>query len=158
MLESIVKSRFLECMPVFLSIGRIRKDLTMKEIWKPISGYENLYNISNLGNVFSIKSNRNIKPTKNYKGYLMVGLCKNKKRKNCLVHRLVAGAFIDNPNNLPEINHKDENPSNNVVFNLEWCTHKYNMNYNNLGKRIKIQKELNELYKQEDTILKVQNL
>lgn len=158
MLESIVKSRFLECMPVFLSIGRIRKDLTMKEIWKPISGYENLYNISNLGNVFSIKSNRNIKPIKNYKGYLMVGLCKNKKRKNYLVHRLVAGAFIDNPNNLPEINHKDENPSNNVVFNLEWCTHKYNMNYNNLGKRIKIQKELNELYKQEDTILKVQNL
>ena len=73
MLESIENSRFVECMPVFLSIGGIRKDLIIKEIWKPILGYENLYNISNLGNVFSIKSNRNIKPTKNSKGYLMVG-------------------------------------------------------------------------------------
>lgn len=89
---------------------------------------------------------------------MFVQLSKDGKSRNYLVHRLVAGAFIDNPNNLPEINHKDENPLNNVVFNLEWCTHKYNMNYNNLGKRIKIQKELNELYKQEDTILKVQNL
>lgn len=145
-------------MSVFLSIGRIRKDLTMKEIWRPISGYENLYNISNCGNVFSIKNNRKIKPTKNYKGYLMIGLCKNKKRKSCLVHRLVAEAFIDNTNNLPEVNHKDENPSNNTVSNLEWCTHKYNMNYNNLGKRAKIKKELNELYKQEDIILEVQSL
>lgn len=145
-------------MPVFLSIGRIRKDLTMKEIWRPISGYENLYNISNCGNVFSIKNNRKIKPTKNYKGYLMIGLCKNKKRKSCLVHRLVAEAFIDNTNNLPEVNHKDENPSNNAASNLEWCTHKYNMNYNNLGKRAKIQKELNELYKQEDIILEIQSL
>ncbi len=73
MLESIENSRFVECMPVFLSIGGIRKDLIIKEIWKPILGYENLYNISNLGNVFSIKNNRNIKPTKNSKGYLMVG-------------------------------------------------------------------------------------
>ncbi len=129
----------------------------MKEIWKPILGYENLYNISNLGNVFSIKNNRNIKPTKNSKGYLMVGLCKKKKRKSCLVHRLVAKAFIDNPSNLPEINHKDENPSNNAASNLEWCTHKYNMSYNNLGKRVKIQKELNEIYKQEDIILEVQS-
>lgn len=130
----------------------------MNEIWKPILGYENLYNISNLGNVFSIQSKRNIKPTKNSKGYLIVGLCKNKKRKSCLVHRLVAEAFIDNPNKFPEINHKDENPLNNTITNLEWCTHKYNMNYNNLGKRAKIQKELNELYKQEDTILEVQSL
>lgn len=130
----------------------------MNEIWKPILGYENLYNISNLGNVFSIQSKRNIKQTKNSKGYLIVGLCKNKKRKSCLIHRLVAEAFIDNPNKLPEINHKDENPLNNTITNLEWCTHKYNMNYNNLGKRAKIKKELNELYKQEDIILEVQSL
>lgn len=129
----------------------------MKEIWKPISGYENLYKISNLGNVISLRNNRFLKHHM-IKGYLFVQLSKDGKSRNYLVHRLVAGAFIDNPNNLPEINHKDENPLNNVVFNLEWCTHKYNMNYNNLGKRIKIQKELNELYKQEDTILKVQNL
>lgn len=107
--------------------------------------------------MFSIKSNRNIKPTKNSKGYLIVGLCKNRKRKSCLVHRLVAEAFIDNPNKLQEINYKDENPLNNIITNLEWCTHKYNMNYNNLGKRAKIQKELKELYKQEDTILEVQS-
>lgn len=130
----------------------------MNEIWKPILGYENLYNISNLGNVFSIQSKRNIKQTKNSKGYLIVGLCKNKKRKSCLIHRLVAEAFIDNPNKLPEINHKDENPLNNTITNLEWCTHKYNMNYNNLGKRAKIKKELNELYKQENIILEVQSL
>ena len=130
----------------------------MNEIWKPILGYENLYNISNLGNVFSIQSKRNIKQTKNSKGYLIVGLCKNKKRKSCLIHRLVAEAYIDNPNKLPEINHKDENPLNNTITNLEWCTHKYNMNYNNLDKRAKIKKELNELYKQEDIILEVQSL
>lgn len=130
----------------------------MKEIWKPILGYENLYSISNFGNVFSIQSKRNIKQTKNSKGYLIVGLCKNKKRKSCLIHRLVAEAFIDNPNKLPEINHKDENPLNNTITNLEWCTHKYNMNYNNLGKRAKIKKELNEIYKQEDIILEVQSL
>lgn len=130
----------------------------MKEIWKPILGYENLYSISNFGNVFSIQSKRNIKQTKNSKGYLIVGLCKNKKRKSCLIHRLVAEAFIDNPNKLPEINHKNENPLNNTITNLEWCTHKYNMNYNNLGKRAKIKKELNEIYKQEDIILEVQSL
>lgn len=130
----------------------------MNEIWKPILGYENLYIISNFGNVFSIQSKRNIKQTKNSKGYLIVGLCKNKKRKSCLIHRLVAEAFIDNPNKLPEINHKDENPLNNTITNLEWCTHKYNMNYNNLGKRAKIKKKLNEIYKQEDIILEVQSL
>lgn len=135
-----------------------KRGFKMKEIWKPILGYENLYSISNFGNVFSIQSKRNIKQTKNSKGYLIVGLCKNKKRKSCLIHRLVAEAFIDNPNKLPEINHKNENPLNNTITNLEWCTHKYNMNYNNLGKRAKIKKELNEIYKQEDIILEVQSL
>ena len=127
----------------------------MKEIWKPVTDYENLYNISNLGNVFSVRSQRNIKPTKNTKGYLIVGLCKDKKRKNWLIHRLVAEAFIENPQNYPEINHKDENPLNNKASNLEWCNHKYNMNYNNLGKRSKIKKELNQLYKQEDAMLNI---
>jgi len=125
----------------------------MKEIWKPVLNYENLYNISNLGNVFSIRNKRNIKLTQNSKGYLIVGLCKERKRKNWLVHRLVAEAFIDNPKNLPEINHKDENPLNNTMSNLEWCTHKYNMNYNNLGKRAKIKKELSQIYKQEGSFL-----
>lgn len=130
----------------------------MNECWKPIIGYENLYKISNLGNVLSLRKNKILKHHMITGGYFIVQLSKNKKSRNWLVHRLVAEAFIDNPNNLPEINHKDENKSNNVASNLEWCTHKYNMNYNNLGKRAKIKKELNELYKQEDIILEVQSL
>lgn len=130
----------------------------MKEYWKPIIGYENLYKISNLGNVLSLRKNSILKHHMITGGYFVVQLSKNGKSRNWLVHRLVAEAFIDNPNRLPEINHKDENPSNNAASNLEWCSHKYNMNYNNLGKRAIIQKELNELYKQKDIILEIQSL
>lgn len=63
------------------------------------------------------------------KGYLRVSICKDGINKHHLVHRLVARAFIENENNLPQVNHKDENPANNCVDNLEWCTAKYNMNY-----------------------------
>lgn len=62
-------------------------------------------------------------------GYLQVDLYKNGKVAKFTVHRLVAMAFIPNPKNLPEINHKDEDKTNNCVENLEWCTHKYNINY-----------------------------
>lgn len=61
-------------------------------------------------------------------------LCKNGKTKRFSVHRLVAQAFIPNPNNLPIINHKDENPSKNIVDNLEWCDYEYNNNYGTLPK------------------------
>ena len=117
----------------------------MIELWKDIKNYEGLYQVSNLGNVKSVdryvyagdNSNhkyqhikeRNLKLSGGDK-YIQVILCKNGKIKAFLVHRLVAEAFIPNPDNLPCINHKDENPKNNQVENLEWCTYKYNNEYN----------------------------
>ena len=106
----------------------------MIEIWKDVPGYEGLYQVSNYGRVLSLyryrKKSQNILKTFTRKtGYIAVTLQKNGKRETKLVHQLVALCFIDNPNNYPIINHKDENPSNNRVDNLEWCTHKYNSNY-----------------------------
>ena len=105
----------------------------MKEEFKDIEGFENLYQISNLGNVKSlnIRKGRILKPTKDKKGYLVVELCNTKecKRKVCKVHRLVAQAFIENPQNLPQVNHIDEVKTNNAASNLEWCTNEYNINY-----------------------------
>ena len=111
-----------------------------KEIWKDIKGYEKLYQVSNLGKVRRIKfiNNRTqkdkikmLKLIKDKKGYLKINLWKNNKSKMFLVHRIVAETFILNPNNLPQVNHKDENKSNNCVENLEWCSQKYNNNYGN---------------------------
>lgn len=104
------------------------------EIWKDIEGYEGLYQVSNFGNVKSLNYNRSgkeniLKPQKNENKYLHISLCKNKKQKTFLLHRLVALAFLKNPQNFPCINHKDENKENNHVDNLEWCTHEYNLKY-----------------------------
>lgn len=118
------------------------------EIWKPINGYEFLYKISNLGNVLSLRTNKLLKQNMNTSGYFAVQLCKDGKRKSYLVHRLVAEHFINNPKRCPEVNHKDEDKSNNVVDNLEWCTRKYNMNYNQLPKKQKILKEYNQMLKE----------
>ncbi len=115
----------------------------MEEIWKTIEGFEGLYEVSNLGRVRSldrirkagygsiakIKGKILVPQNINHKKYLVVNLYRNEVGKHYLVHRLVANAFIPNPNNLPEINHKDENPSNNNVSNLEWCDRKYNNLY-----------------------------
>nr|DAX05603.1 MAG TPA: homing endonuclease [Bacteriophage sp.] len=112
----------------------------MVEIWKDIKNYEGLYQVSNLGRVKSFrnwhgKSERILKFNINSSGYYRACLSKNSKQKYFFVHRLVAQAFIDNPNNYSVVNHKDENPKNNNVENLEWCTFKYNMNYGTLRKR-----------------------
>ena len=96
---------------------------------KEIKNFEELYQVNELGQIWSIKNKKYLKQTLCKNGYLYVGLHKNKIRKNMLVHRIVAEAFLPNPNNLPEVNHKDENPQNNSVNNLEWCDSRYNKNY-----------------------------
>lgn len=112
-----------------------------EEIWKPVKGYEEFYEVSNTGKVRNVE--RYIKNGKGYRilrskelsqredkdGYLMVSLCANRTKCDKRVHRLVLTAFVPNSNNLPQVNHKDENKKNNHVDNLEWCTAKYNLAY-----------------------------
>lgn len=110
------------------------------EIWRDIKGYPN-YMVSNLGRVKSLGNNKTrkekiLKSGKNNKGYLKVHLYKEGKQKTYLVHRLVASTFLDNPDSLPEVNHKDENPQNNCVENLEYCNSKYNSNYGSRNERV----------------------
>lgn len=112
------------------------------EEWKNIKGYEGLYQVSNLGRVRSLKyrktNNTNIlKLSIDNRGYQRICLFKNDKRKSYLVHRLVAQTFIPNSNNYTEVNHIDENPSNNCVDNLEWCDAKYNINYGTRIERVR---------------------
>lgn len=123
----------------------IRRCFTMSEIWKPVVNYEGLYEISNLGSLRSCEhkvpvSHRGYngyrtvhqqicKTGINKFGYEVVKLCKNRKYKQAFIHRLVAQAFIPNPDDLPQVNHIDENKLNNCADNLEWCTRKYNCNY-----------------------------
>lgn len=105
----------------------------MKEVWKDIAGYEGLYRVSNFGVVRSLPrattSGRVLRQMADKDGYMKVSLSKNNKLKRCSVHRLVAMAFIPNPQGLPVVNHKDENKANNIVENLEWCTVAYNTAY-----------------------------
>lgn len=121
----------------------------MSEIWKPIKDFEGLYEVSSTGKVRGVdrilhyRDNR----TKLWKGkelahsikndgYHKVTLMKDGKAYYFMVHRLVAQTFIPNPNNLPQVNHKDENPANNNVNNLEWCDNDYNQSYGTRGKRL----------------------
>lgn len=113
----------------------------MEEIWKPIKGYEGRYEISSHGRVKSYAQDTRRGKIKEghltYKGYLALPLydgCGNLKWYP--IHRLVASAFLDNPDNLPQVNHKDEVKTNNCVSNLEWCSNEYNMNYGTRIKRV----------------------
>ncbi len=107
----------------------------MEEEWRDIEGYENLYQVSNKGQIKSLgngqtnSKERILKISLNKNGRYQVTLSKNGKRERFYVHRLVAQTFLENPNNYPMINHKDENKLNNCVENLEFCTAKYNVNY-----------------------------
>jgi len=103
----------------------------MKEIWKDIIGFEGIYKISSFGRVLRVDSGRILSTSKcgGCRGYVGVNLSKDGKRYGRLVHRLVAEAFIERPDGLYEVNHKDEDKTNNSVENLEWCDHRYNMNY-----------------------------
>lgn len=109
-----------------------------KEIWKPIEGYEGIYEISNLGRVKSLARldtigrrirERIMKCQPDKDGYLNITLSNKGCKKTYLLHRLVAMHFVDNPNGYNEINHIDTDSSNPVASNLEWCTRKYNVNY-----------------------------
>lgn len=115
----------------------------MQEVWKDITGYEGYYQVSNLGRVRSVdrmvkgkKENlrfvkgRILQPNLS-EGYLMVGLCKSGRQSTIRVHRLVAEAFIPNPENKRTVNHIDENKLNNTITNLEWATDKENCGHGN---------------------------
>ena len=120
------------------------------EIWKDIEGYSGIYRVSNLGRVISYNRNKEgvfLTPCDNNNGYQYVSLGRGVENRR-YIHRLVATHFLPNPNNLPEVNHKDENKTNNMIWvnedgsidynksNLEWCTHKYNINYGSHNDRL----------------------
>ena len=119
------------------------------EIWKDYKDYEGLYQASNLGRMRSldrwVKSKSGsvrlckgkiLKLCTDKRNNLHVDLSKNNKVKAYLVHRIIAETFLPNTDNLPQVNHKDENKLNNVVSNLEWCTHEYNVNYGTRNERM----------------------
>ena len=124
-----------------------RKKRIKCEIWKDIPEYKGLYQASNLGNIRSldreikqlgnggktyftyIKSGRILAQGVQNGGYPVVSICVNAKRKICTVHRLVASAFIDNPNNYRDVNHKDGDKRNNCIENLEWVDHSENIKH-----------------------------
>ena len=113
-----------------------------KEIWKPIEGFDG-YEISSHGRVRSFKNKTpRILKTSSCRGYRVLILRKDGKSYGCKIHRLVAEAFIPNPDNLPCVNHKDENKANNNVSNLEWCSIAYNNNYNDRTIRIAQKKSI----------------
>ena len=119
----------------------------MEEIWKDIEGYEGIYQVSNLGRIKRLAYDVTIKMSngreyvrhqkemiiKTYPDsgnrYMIADLHKGKPKEHRLIHRLVAKAFVPNPDNLPEVNHKDENKRNNRADNLEWCNREYNAQY-----------------------------
>ena len=112
------------------------------EIWKPVLGFETVYSVSNYGRVKNNRTGVILKPVLQSKGYYQVFLSVNNKCVHRFIHRLVAEAFLSNPNNYPQVNHKDENKANNCVWNLEWCSAKYNTNYGTGLKRGLITKSL----------------
>lgn len=118
---------------------------------KPVVGYEGYYEVDQFGRVFSVDrvisvddngrkydkplSGKQMKQSMHDKGYKIVSLTRDGKTKMRFVHRLVAEAFIPNPDNLPMVNHKDEDKTNNFLENLEWCTNEYNLSYGTAKKR-----------------------
>lgn len=135
-LESPISSRV--CTRCLMNVGDF---FDMEEEWRDIVGYEGLYQISNHGRVKSLGHDiwhpgRILKPQLDGKGnYFQIVLHRNKDTKHFSVHRLVAEVFIPNPDNLPQVNHKDECKTNNHVENLEWCTIQYNSRYGNASRR-----------------------
>ena len=108
----------------------------MEEIFKDIEGFEGLYVVSNLGRIKSLRKNIFLRSETNNVGYAIVFLTKNRKQHKFYVHRLVAKAFVPNANGYNEVNHLDEDKTNNASENLEWCTHIQNMRHGTIRKRI----------------------
>ena len=144
----------------------------VQEEWKDIKGFEGIYQISNYGNVRSVNhyvktgnngmrlvKGRILKPFKTCNGYLFIKTSKKYGSKHLAIHRLVAITFIENPNNYPNVNHKDEVKDNNVFTNLEWCNHSYNALYGTCQERLRQykQKRVNMIDKNTGTILKTFN-
>lgn len=130
-----------------------------QEIWKDIPGYKGLYQVSNLGRVKALPklvgrgkryhaSEKFIKLQKTQNGYMIATLSRDGNKNRFLVHRLVAIVFIDNPLDLPFINHKNEIKTDNRVENLEWCTAKYNSNYGARNQKISAAKVGHEVSKE----------
>ena len=145
--------------------------MLLNEIWKPIKGYESLYEVSNYGRVKALARRKNcnrgygiikehiMKPNNcDRGGYYRVPLTgTNHIKKYYLVHRLVAEAFIPNPDNLPEVNHKDSNKANNNIKNLEWCSRTYNIKYGyENGERITIKQLCNEIEELKSRLEKIE--
>ena len=103
---------------------------------KDVQNYEGLYAVTSCGKVYSYRTKKFLKPRKRRDGYLHVCLYKGGEREFYYIHRLVAEAYLPNPNNLPCVNHKDENKENNALQNLEWCTHEYNINYGSRNEKV----------------------
>lgn len=108
----------------------------MKEIWRDVKGYEGLYQVSNFGRVKRVTTGRIFKGCKDNSGYLRVNLSKDSVTSTNTLHRLVAEAFITNQENKPDVNHIDEDKTNNSINNLEWSTRKENCNYGTRNERI----------------------
>jgi hypothetical protein len=122
----------------------------MEEIWRPIDNYPN-YNVSNLGNIKNINTNKVLKI--NCKdGYYGISLVNDETKKTFKVHRLVALAFIENPENKSDVNHKDKNKLNNIIDNLEWTTQKENIIHGSGKKVAKIDIKTNNIIKIYSTI------
>ena len=114
----------------------------MKESWKDIEGYEGLYQVSSFGRVKRVTTGRILKGSKDSIGYLLVILYKNNIGSTKKIHRLVAEAFIPNPDNKPQVNHIDEDKTNNIVSNLEWMTAKENSNHGTRNGRVSRSKSI----------------
>lgn len=108
----------------------------MNEIWRPVVGFEKFYMVSNTGSILSLRSGKLRKPVPNHKnGYLTAVLCGDHIHKTTYIHRVVAEAFVCNPDGHAYVNHKDENKHNNSADNLEWCSKQYNNTYNGKTQR-----------------------
>jgi hypothetical protein len=103
---------------------------------RDIKGYEGLYAVTSCGKVWSHTNKRFLNPQSNGCSYYQVNLSKGGKTRHFFIHRLVAGAYLDNPNDFPQVNHLDENKANNAVTNLQWCTVKENANHGTRNSRI----------------------